>query len=60
MGLSDGRQTKEGGETGERPRCSKGQSRRGACYLPTWGFRRRRLSVGLEVACRRVTGWLRA
>ena len=35
-------------------------SRRGACYLPTWGRRRRRLSVGLGVASRRVTGRLRA
>lgn len=32
----------------------------GACYLPTWGCKRRRLSVGLGTASVQVTGWLRA
>lgn len=68
MGLSegqtDGQREERLGEAGEGPGAARDglEQREGgrACYLPTWGCRCLRLSVGVGMASMRVTGWLRA
>lgn len=54
------RQMERGKKLGKGLDAAKDRAGGSAGYLPTWGCRRRKLSVGLGVASMWVTGWLRA